>query len=98
MTNKKFTLNDLITSFCENFNKNYTSVEINEIKIWLKADVRRLFKENIPKKISTNKTREEIKNFPRRLDDIGKQTIRAKNYGWNLCVDKIRKSIINYEI
>ena len=47
------------------------------------------------KRISEKTTDEEIRNFPRRLNGEGKQKIRAKNYGWNLCAGKVCQIIKN---
>ena len=66
-----------------------------EAEIWLESKVINLiendFLNRLPKKISDETIEKEIQNFPKRLDDCGKQKIRAKNYGWNLCVEEIKK-------
>jgi CO dehydrogenase/acetyl-CoA synthase beta subunit len=64
---------------------------MEESEIWLESEMEELVKDLIPKKISDKITAEEIRNFPKRMDDTGKQNIRAKNYGWNLCVEEMKK-------
>ena len=79
---------EILKEFKNNFKEDFVW---EEAEIWLESEISELIKGIIPKKISSEKTEKEIRNFPRRLDDEGKQKIRAKNYGWNLCVEKFKQ-------
>jgi hypothetical protein len=89
MKNKK-KIKKIIKDFKKNFSEDFV---MEEAEIWLESEIEELIKGLIPPKISDEKTAEEIRNFPRRLDDEEKQKIRAKNYGWNLCVEKMINSL-----
>ena len=80
----------IIKDFKRNFSNDFV---MEEAEIWLESEIEELIKELIPKKISTTETENEIRDFPRKLDDEGKQKIRAKNYGWNLCVEGIKSQL-----
>ena len=87
----------IFEEFQDNFKEDFNW---EEAEIWLESEMEQLFKNykklflsNLPKKITDRETAKEIKNSARKLDDIGKQTVRAKNYGWNLCIQEIKKSI-----
>lgn len=64
--------------------------DAEKTKKWLESEMKSFIKEAIPQKKSDKTTEYEIRNFPRRLDDEGKQKIRAKNWGWNLCVEEMK--------
>jgi hypothetical protein len=76
----------ILKDFKDNFSEDFI---MEEALIWLESDITKLIKDIIPKKISEKETAKEIRDFPRRLDDEGKQKIRAKNDGWNLCIKSI---------
>ena len=80
----------LIKDFKNNFSEDFIW---EEAEIWLEAEMEDLIKSIIPKKISDEKTEKEIRSFPRRLDDEGKQKIRAKNWGYNSCCEEILKNL-----
>lgn len=82
-------IKNLIKDFKKNFKEDFVW---EEAEIWLESEIEELIKSIIPKKISDTKTEKEIKDFPKRLDDEGKQRIRAKDYGWNLCVKQILRT------
>lgn len=81
----------IIKDFKDNFSEDFV---MEEAEIWLESEITELIKDIIPKRISNEETEKEIRNFPRRLDDEGKQKIRAKNYGWNLCIENLTNKVV----
>lgn len=84
------TIKCIIKEFKENFNEDFV---MEEAEIWLESEMEVLIKNLIPKKISDIATGREINNFSRKLDKNEKQNIRAKNYGWNLCIKEMEETI-----
>ena len=80
----------IIKDFKRNFSNDFV---MEEAEIWLQSEMEELVKSLTPSKISDKETAKEIRDFPRKLDDEGKQRIRAKNYGWNLCVEGIKSQL-----